>query len=595
MFKLADAYSFLQMNAPAEAERICLGVLKRERRNVDALLLLAQIYGGANRLRDCIEVLARAHQARSSDADIAYNLGVALTMSGQHGEAVAIYRTVLRLDPAHINARMNLAACLLADGQALAAADEMRPLRARAPQSLEILLNFASALIEAGHWDEALAALLAAKDSVGPHAQLDVLIGRALNGLRRHGEALAFFEAARAQDPASAFAANGLGVTLLWLGRAQEAVAPLEAAIALDPNAMQAHHNFGKMLHQLGRFEEAIASFDQAMALDPTIAEPVFEKSFTLLLRGDFARGWPLYEARKSLRLQALGQNASPIKSLTALADAKGKKVLVDWEQGLGDTIQFARYAKALADFGALVTLRVQPPLCALLSTLDPRMAVTAEQPRARDFAFHVQAMSLPFLFGTREETIPFAGGYLAPEPARVAQWRAQIGEAGFKVAIAWQGNRQAKIDLGRSFELSHFQALLGARPDLRLISLQKGEGSEQLEALPAGLKVETLGANFDAGPQAFLDSAAVMACADLVITSDTALAHLAGALGKPVWVALRHVPDWRWMMHRPDSPWYQSMRLFRQTKPGDWDGLFAQMGAALEAMRLGLVSIDAC
>ena len=192
--------------------------------------------------------------------------------------------------------------------------------------------------------------------------------------------------------------------------------------------------------------------------------------------------------------------------------------------------------------------------------------------------------MSLPLAFQTDLSNSPRRTTYLGVEEARIESWKKIIGPDGFKIGICWQGN-MGDMDLGRSFPVRQFLPL-GLIPGLRLISLQKGHGESQLMHVPAGMMVETLGADFDAGPDAFVDTAAVMKCCDLVITSDTAVAHLAGALGVKTWVALKQVPDWRWFLERDDSPWYPSMRLFRQGSPGDWDGVFASMKVALvEAM----------
>jgi hypothetical protein len=186
----------------------------------------------------------------------------------------------------------------------------------------------------------------------------------------------------------------------------------------------------------------------------------------------------------------------------------------------------------------------------------------------------------LPLAFNTTLETIPRHGPYLTAEESLVAKWRARIGWEGFRIGICWQGSRN-KIDIGRSFPLSLFEGIAGIA-HVRLISLHRGEGEEQVGALPAGMSVETLGDDFDSGPDSFLDTAAVMKCCDLVITSDTAVAHLAGALGVRTWVALKYVPDWRWMLDREDSPWYPTMRLFRQASDGDWRGVFDAIEQAL-------------
>jgi len=532
----------------------------------------------------CVEMLTRARGIRPHDFEIGFNLGVALTMAGHHDQAADTYRAVLKAHPAHENARMNLSASLIAMGRPAAACVELRQLRACHPDSVDIFLNHASALIECGRFDEALEELALAPDAALRNLDIATLQGRALNGLRRHAEALTFFGEALDRDPNSADALNGTGVALTRLGRFSEAATHLQRAVEIAPEMMEAFNNLGVVLHQLGRLDDAIVAFDRAHTLTPRAADPLYNKSRILLLLGRFAEGWGLHESRKSLSKDAVGVNTTGLRDLRYVAQAKVRRLLVDWEQGLGDTIQFCRFAKLFADAGVQVTLRTQSPLRELIATLDPRIAVVTGEIDAAEFHFHIQTMSMPGLFKANAGSIPFAGGYLTADPARVEAWRLKIGGGGLRIGIAWQGNRQARVDLGRSFPLEMFLPLANLT-GVRLISLQKNEGAEELAQLGAELGIEDLGPNFDAGDQAFLDSAAVMQQLDLVITSDTALAHLAGALGRPVWVALQHVPDWRWMLERADTPWYASMRLFRQSTPGDWQQVFDEMRDALAGL----------
>jgi hypothetical protein len=260
-------------------------------------------------------------------------------------------------------------------------------------------------------------------------------------------------------------------------------------------------------------------------------------------------------------------------------AGLAGKTLFVYADQALGDTVQFCRYAKLAAERGARVVLAVQPRLCELLRGLSPQIRVIAQAEEAGSYDYQCALASLPLAFATTLADVPAAVPYLSADPRRAARWRERIGEAGFKIGIAWQGSRN-RIDVGRSVPLEFFVPLAGL-PGVRLISLQKGEALEQLRGSQS-FPLELLGDDFDAGPQAFLDSAAVMSQLDLLITCDTALAHLAGALGRPIWVALKHVPDWRWLLDREDSPWYPSMRLFRQSRRGDWEGVFAAIHAEL-------------
>jgi hypothetical protein len=289
-----------------------------------------------------------------------------------------------------------------------------------------------------------------------------------------------------------------------------------------------------------------------------------------------FDEAWPLYEARH--QLTPLAKMPERTARWTGAQDIKDKTLLLHAEQGLGDTIQFCRYALMATARGARVILMVQDALVALLRDLGPGITVMGFSAPPPETDFHCPLLSLPAAFGTTEQTIPAYAAYLRAEPARVARWASRIGQDGLKLGINWQG-AVSKIDAGRSLPLRQF-APLAAVPGIRLISLQKNAGAEQLR--DAGLPVETLGEDFDVGPDAFLDTAAVMQSLDLIVTSDTAIAHLAGALGRPTWVALKAVPDWRWQLEGARSPWYPSMRLFRQDAPGDWPGVFAAMAAGL-------------
>jgi hypothetical protein len=258
----------------------------------------------------------------------------------------------------------------------------------------------------------------------------------------------------------------------------------------------------------------------------------------------------------------------------------KPPALLLYAEQGLGDTIQFSRFACSLAASGKEVFLEVQPPLGALLGRLEG-VKVIRKGETLPEYDVHLPLMSLPHVLGVTPETAPGDVPYLFAEPARVEAWVKRLPTCQFRVGIVWQGNPDGYVDKGRSIPLRCFTPLCRI-PGLRLISLQKNYGIEQLADLPSGMRVETLGAEFDPGPDAFLDTAAVMMNLDLVVSTDTGAAHLAGALGLPVWIVLRHVPDWRWMIDREDTPWYPTARLFRQTRHGDWDEVFERIAGEL-------------
>jgi hypothetical protein len=261
--------------------------------------------------------------------------------------------------------------------------------------------------------------------------------------------------------------------------------------------------------------------------------------------------------------------------------DIAGKTLLTYAEQGLGDTLQFCRFAPLLAARGARVILAVQDTLRTLLRGLGAGIEVVGFSDIPREFDFHCPLLSLPRVLHKRLDSIPATVPYLRPDPDRVSIWRERLGTHGRLIGIRWQGST-GRADAGRSFPLRHFEPLARI-PGIRLISLQKGVGSEQLLELPSQWRVEDLGAAFEpGGGDAFLDVAAVMECLELIITSDTSITHLAGALGRPTWLALKRVPDWRWMLERDDSPWYPTVRCFRQRRTGDWEGVFDRMCRAL-------------
>jgi hypothetical protein len=397
-----------------------------------------------------------------------------------------------------------------------------------------------------------------------------------LRQLGRPREALAASDRAIALQPDFAPAHCNRGLALNDLDRPMEAIQCYDRALVLDPGFVAAHGNRGKALQALNQPKEALAAYQRVIALQPHAAQAHVNASHTHLLLGEFERGWALYEWRKHLPSPLGNRYPTKVPWLGASAIA-GRTLLLHWEQGLGDTIQFSRYAKLAKARGARVILMVQRNLARLMGTLDPDIEVCTDEPPPNDVEHHCPLLSLPLAFGTRPDSIPAPIPYLFAEPGRVARWRKQIDGPEFKIGINWQGNRQSPADRGRSFALELFRDI-AQLPHVRLISLQVGPGAEQLHMLPRGMSVESPGDDFDAGPDGFLDSAAALKSLDLIITSDTALAHLAGALGCPTWLVLQYAADWRWLRERADCPWYPSMRLFRQTQRGRWQEPFSAM-----------------
>jgi hypothetical protein len=375
------------------------------------------------------------------------------------------------------------------------------------------------------------------------------------------------------------------GNALHDLDRPEEAFASVEAALAINSGYFVALAARGDILAALGRHDEALACCDRALAIRPDYVEARYNRACRLLAMGRLEEGWPGYEHRYDIPSFGLSRPVRRAAEWTG-DSLHGKSILIHSEQGFGDTIQCIRYLPSLVQRGARVTFLVARLLHRLLRPFTNDIALISElelEP-ARAFDVECSLMSLPFRFNTGLSTIPGQVPYLLAEDELTTRWRARIGPGGFKVGICWQGNPLNALDRGRSPPLAHFAALARI-PDVRIISLQTHYGLDQLRQLPAGMTVETLGDDFGSGPDAFVDAAAAMNCVDLIVTSDTASAHLAGALARPTWLILRHVPDWRWLLERDDSPWYPHMRLFRQPVRGDFDAVFRKMADELAGL----------
>ena len=400
----------------------------------------------------------------------------------------------------------------------------------------------------------------------------------ALHGSGQPEAALQAYDRALALDPGQAFLDLIRGDVLQSLLRYPEALDAYNRFLGQEPDLAEAWNSRGLALQNLGRLDEALQSYGRAQALNPGLAVAHLNRGLCHLLMQDFAAGLPLYEWRKRMPQPMEAQNYSqPL--WTGAEDIRGKVLFAHVEQGLGDTIQFYRYMSFALARGAKMVLSVPDRLLALLKNAEPAVELIGAGQVPAQFDFHIPLASIPLAVGMSAATISASDHYLTAEPERVAHRKSRLGGHGFRIGIAWQGLEQVRGLEGKSFPVAAL-AKIAALPDVRLISLQKGDGAAQLDHLPAGMTVETY--DFDQGPNAFLDTAAMMLACDLVITADTAPAHLAGALGVPTWVALKQVPDWRWFLGRDDSPWYPSLRLFRQPAMGDWDSVFDAMAVAL-------------
>lgn len=533
-----------------------------------------------NRFAETEEWARQAIQLDPTSAEAHHMLGCALEVRNRLEPAEAALREALRINPRHADAHFRI-------GRILARQEKPKEAEAAFRESIQYKPAGAGAwsalamLLEAQ--ERAAEAVACAREAVRLEPEspdLHNALGVALSRAETFDEAEAAYREAIRRKPDMAGAWSNLGNTLRSAGRLEESEKSLREALKLFPDYAEAHNNLAVTLAQFGRDDEALQHCDEAIRLRPDYAEARMNRALNWLSRGDFARGWPEYEWRFKVR----PVKAPPAGPRWEGQPIEGKTLLLTAEQGLGDLVQFIRYAPlAKVASGARVVFDCPEVLASLLAT-GPGIDELAVRntPPAPTYHFQIPLLSLPGLLGVPPEAATAAVPYFTPDPARVEHWRKELeAVSGLRVGIAWQGSTLHKGDKLRSVHLTRF-APLAAVPGVSLCSLQKGTGTEQLaEPAVAGMNVIDLGARTGAE---MMDVAALMRNLDLVVAVDTSLAHVAGAIGRPVWVAVPFAADWRWLREGETTAWYPRMRLFRQTRRGDWDGVFGRIAVELAA-----------
>ena len=529
----------------------------------------------------------RAIALQPQHAALHSNRGNLLKDLGRLQEAVQSYALALAVEPANVETLHNRAVAHSLLQQHAEALRDYDTLRALGKEAVPDLVGRGAALVALGRHAEALAPLDRAVEALPGEAEAHIQRGVALLNLERNSEAVESFDRALAIRPNVPQVLTNRGVALTTLGRLSEALETFIDASVREGSA-DTHTNLGIVLKSLGRHREAAESFGRALDMKPRDPSAKFALAFLYLTLGKFNLGWPLYEARFDVPALRNPSRHFDAPRWTGAEPLAGKTLLVHAEQGLGDVIQFCRYLRLLESQGATVVFEVMPNLMALLRTLPGSVRMIPRGDALPPFDYYIPLLSLPLAYQTRLESIPANTPYLAAEPERVAKWSQRLQALpGRRIGIAWQGNLAVEKLIwarGRSMPLAALEPL-ARLPDVSLVALQKGPGLDQLRDVGFADRIVELGTDFDSGPDAFLDTAAVMANLDLVITTDTSIAHLAGALGRPVWTALALSPEWRWLLGRSDSPWYPGMRLFRQTTDGDWGTVVAAMVEALSSL----------
>jgi tetratricopeptide (TPR) repeat protein len=547
---------------------------------VEALYNRGVVLGGMKRLDEALASFDQVLAIGPDHIQALNNRGVALRGLQRLEEALAAFDGALAARPDYVDALANRASTLRTlhrHHEALTSYDAVLRIQ---PRNADALSRRGLVLLELQRPAEALASYDKALALRPDHAEALNNRANTLHVLNRAVEALAGYDQALAIRPDHAEALYNRGVVLQELRRPAEALASFERTLAVKPDHVDALNNRGIVLRDLERHGEALASYDRALAIEPDNAETHVNRSCLRLLLGDLDRGFEEFEWRWRVQETAPWRRNFVEPLWLGKAPLAGRTILLHAEQGLGDAVQFVRYAPLVAAAGAEVVLEVPPPLTALLSQIEGVSRVIGRGEQLPAFDCHCPLLSLPLAFKTALATIPARVPYLFAPEDRTIKWRRRLPPSSKRrVGIAWAGNQMFKGDQTRSPGLARLCPLLSVA-EVEFLSLQKDLRAGDRELLGSNPRVMHMG---DA-VEDFGDTAALMACVDLVITSDTSVAHLAGALGRPVWVLLQHVPDWRWLLGRDDSPWYPTARLFRQPEPGDWDSVIRQVLTMLSA-----------
>jgi tetratricopeptide (TPR) repeat protein len=548
---LALAAQYRERGALQPAEQLCRQVLQVEPQHPEAIYHLGMIAYQIGKAKVAEQYLGQAATLQPANPTYHCHLGMAYRAQGRFADAIACYEKALDLKPDYAEAHNNLGNAYRGQG--------------RLPESIACYEQ----------------AVRFQPEFAGTHNNLSV----AYQAAGRYEEAVRCGQEALRLQPGFVVAYINLGAALDALGKPEEALESYRQAIALQPRFAEAYYNMAAVLQAMAKPEEALACFDKALLLQPNYAPAHLARASGRLLTGNFKEGWPEYEWRRRIPQFAVPPLPTPQPAWdgSSLVD---RRILVRAEQGTGDTMQFVRYAPLLKKLGGHVIVEAQTHLISLLRTCPGIDHLVGRGEPLPEFDVHTWLLSLPGLLGTDLSNLPADVPYLWADSVLVDSWRKELSAfAGYKVGILWQGNPGHRMDHLRSVPLTAF-APLAQVEGVHLFSLQKQYGTEQLAALGDRFRVTDLGGRFDAS--SFADAAAAIMNLDLVVTVDTAVAHLAGALGAPAWVLLPISPDWRWLLQREDSPWYPTMRLFRQDRPRDWPSVIQRVAVEIRRRAMG-------
>jgi tetratricopeptide (TPR) repeat protein len=574
----SQALACHQTGRLADAERLYRVVLRSQPLHFNSLNLLGLLLYQRGEYTAAMGHLDLALTVSPNDA-AAYNYrGATLKELGRPDDALASYSKAIALNPKFADAYYNRGNVLKEQRRFEEALTDYDQAIALNPDHADALNSRGAALRALRRLEEALASYGRAIALKPDNA--DALYNRSnvLNELKRFEEALTDCDQAIAIRPNLTEAFNNRGNALKDLGRREEAIASYDRAIALKPDYADAYNNRGTALLDLKRMDEALASYAQAIAIKPDYADGFWNRALCRLLLGRCNEGWSDYEWRWNTDRMAPERRNFKRPQWFGKTDIAGKSILLHAEQGYGDAIMAARYVRRVIEKGARVILEAPAPLVPLLAEIEGVLQVVAKGYQLPAFELHCPFMSLPLAFGTTLSTIPAGIPYLSVPKMHAEKWLQRLPRSDKpRVGITWTGSPTHKRDHERSIALRRMLPVL-SRTDLQLFSVQKFLREEDAEILQDHPHITNLGDSIET----FADTAAIISTLDLVLSVDTSVVHLAGALGKPVWIMLPFVPDWRWLLDRDDSPWYPTARLFRQSRIDDWEGVIEQVSKKL-------------
>jgi tetratricopeptide (TPR) repeat protein len=554
-----------------EAEVHYRQVLAAAPRHADALHLLGLALHSTNRAEQALESILKAVALLPNSAEYHNSLIAVYMALGKTDQAIAAGRRAVQLQPQLPEAWFNLGNAIAATRQYQPAMECYQRAVSLRPNYAQAFLGLGTALNESKRFAEAITAYqkaIALRPTL-PDAHYN--LGNAYRAIGNDDQAVLCYRQAIAINPNHLEAINNLACTLQQLGHLDQALQLLLQARAAHPNKARVHTNLGNVLAEANQWQAAIQCYDQALAIDADFSDARFNRSLAYLMGGDFDRGWPEYESRWLCE-----KFPSPLRytqrPLWRGQPLDGKRILIHAEQGLGDTLQFVRYIPMVAQRGGQVILQVQTPLHRLLQNTPGASQVIAHDLTPDEFDLQCPLWSLPLAFGTTLSSIPAITPGLTIDPAQCLQWRQRLNsirrESDRKiVGLVWSGNANFLHNHRRSTQLQKFAPLADAQ-GITFVSLQKGPAAAQATAPPPGLRL----IDWTSELNDFADTAALISLLDLVVTTDTGVAHLAALMGKPTWILLMYSPDFRWLLDREDCPWYPSATLFRQPAPGDWE-----------------------